>query len=41
MQVNSIMQYADTHADLIEEIADVGHLISLIIQGPMGWGRDT
>ena len=39
MQVNTIMQYADSHSDLIQEIADVGDKISLIIQGPMGWGK--
>jgi hypothetical protein len=41
MQLNTVMQYADSHDDLIQEIADLGHEISLIIQGPMGWGKSA
>jgi len=41
MQLNTVMQYADSHDDLIEDIADLGHKISLIIQGPMGWGKSA
>lgn len=41
MQLNTVMQYADSHDDLVEEIADLGHQISLIIQGPMGWGKSA
>lgn len=41
MQLNTVMQYADSHEDLIEDIADLGHEISLIIQGPMGWGKSA
>jgi hypothetical protein len=41
MQLNTVMQYADSHDELIEDIADLGHEISLIIQGPMGWGKSA
>jgi len=41
MQLNTVMQYADSHDDLIEDIADLGREISLIIQGPMGWGKSA
>lgn len=39
MQLNTVMQYADSHDDLVQDIADLGREISLIIQGPMGWGK--
>jgi len=41
MQLNTVMQYADSHDDLVEDIADLGHQITLIIQGPMGWGKSA
>ena len=38
---NTLMQFASSMTEIIDDVADLGHKITFILQGGMGWGKSA